>query len=91
MSDPKPKNQVRSADGRGSIVYQQLSHYIAKAIAYASLLILALVSYFQLSLCATSAFSVPLWLVFTADLFNHSDTENTEVAQRKSEIKTQSI
>src|SRR6185369_1606359 len=32
-------------------------------------------------LCATSVFSVSLWLLFTA-VSNHRDTENTDVAQR---------
>jgi len=35
-----------------------------------------------LILCATSVFSVSLWLLFTA-VSDHRDTENTEVAQRK--------
>jgi len=33
-------------------------------------------------LCATSVFSVSLWLVFGKDLY-HRDTENTEAAQRQ--------
>ena len=33
-------------------------------------------------LCATSVFSVSLWLL-SAQYINHRDTENTEVAQRK--------
>jgi len=35
-----------------------------------------------LSLCAASVFSVSLWLVLVT-IFNHRDTEDTEVAQRR--------
>jgi hypothetical protein len=41
----------------------------------------------ELLLCATSVFSVPLWL-FLRVIVNHGDTENTEVAQRKARLTT---
>src|ERR1044072_7796722 len=34
-------------------------------------------------LCANSVFSVSLWLLYLSHSYNHRDTENTEVAQRK--------
>jgi hypothetical protein len=36
----------------------------------------------SLILCATSVSSVPLWF-FRERIYNHRDTEDTEVAQRK--------
>ena len=39
----------------------------------------------ELLLCATSVFSVPLWLFLRA-IVNHEDTENTEVAHRKARL-----
>ena len=39
-------------------------------------------------LCATSVVSVTLWWLFPAKI-NHRDTEDTEVAQRRSSITAQ--